>query len=78
MDYGSEQVYVYSDSEEEYVSEAELEEGMWLRWVGGFVLVLSPQLFQVSMLKVASYNGYSDSDTLGSSIYLTQTEADSA
>ena len=33
MNYGSSLVYVYSDSEEEYVSEVELEEGMWLRLV---------------------------------------------
>jgi len=31
MDYGSKSVYVYSDSDEEYVSETELQEGMWLR-----------------------------------------------
>jgi len=34
MEYGSSLVYVYSDSEDEYVSDNELEEGMWLRLVG--------------------------------------------
>ena len=34
MEHGSNHVWVYSDcSDEEYVSETELEEGMWLRCV---------------------------------------------
>ncbi len=31
MNYGSELVYMYSESDEEYVSDTELQEGMWLR-----------------------------------------------
>ena len=30
MDYGSSHVWMYDDSDEEYFSETELQEGMWL------------------------------------------------
>ena len=30
MDYGSSHVWLYDDSDEEYISDSELKEGMWL------------------------------------------------
>lgn len=33
MDYGSTHVWLYDDSDEEFISDTELQEGMWLRFV---------------------------------------------
>ena len=34
MNHGSTHVWMYDCSDDEFVSETELQEGMWLRWGG--------------------------------------------
>ena len=51
MDYGSTHVWLYDDSDEEFISDSELQEGMWLRCVYSY---RSSALLAVSIMRFDS------------------------
>jgi len=54
MDFGSSHVYEYEDSGEEYISDEELQVGMYLRCEPNFSLCIATPMFKNVIILVAA------------------------